>query len=161
MVQEPQGHRHRHVRPHSGGHADRRRDRVLFERELMRQGIGVVFRTNESGRIYGATFIDHATRPFSTVPVWARSFQQVYLTSFLPGRTPPPEWHHNSTSRNIPTPLTGRSSARTTAPTTRTAPPETWLPPSTFCPRTRCASGDHPVPPQRKKRKKRKYGRQQ
>ena len=38
------------------------RDRVLFERELMRQGIGVVFRTNESGRIYGATFIDHADK---------------------------------------------------------------------------------------------------
>ena len=35
-------------------------DRAQFERELMRQGIGVVFRQNEAGRIYGATFIDHA-----------------------------------------------------------------------------------------------------
>ena len=37
-------------------------DRALFERELMRQGIGVVFRQNEAGRIYGATFIDHADK---------------------------------------------------------------------------------------------------
>ena len=28
----------------------------------MRQGIGVVFRQNETGRIYGATFIDHAAK---------------------------------------------------------------------------------------------------
>ena len=38
------------------------RDRALFERELMRQGIGVVFRTNDAGRIYGATFINHADK---------------------------------------------------------------------------------------------------
>ena len=37
-------------------------DRAQFERELMRQGIGVVFRQNETGRIYGATFIDHAAK---------------------------------------------------------------------------------------------------
>ena len=37
-------------------------DRAQFERELMRQGIGVVFRQNEAGRIYGATFIDHAAK---------------------------------------------------------------------------------------------------
>ena len=37
-------------------------DRAQFERELMRQGIGVVFRTNDAGRIYGATFIDHAAK---------------------------------------------------------------------------------------------------
>ena len=41
----------------SAGH-----DRAQFERELMRQGIGVVFRQNEAGRIYGATFIDHAAK---------------------------------------------------------------------------------------------------
>lgn len=37
-------------------------DRAQFERELMGQGIGVVFRQNEAGRIYGATFIDHAAK---------------------------------------------------------------------------------------------------
>ena len=35
-------------------------DRAQFERELMRQGIGVVFRTNDAGRIYGTTFIERS-----------------------------------------------------------------------------------------------------
>ena len=33
-----------------------------FEAELLRNGVSVVFRQNEDGRIYGATFIDHETR---------------------------------------------------------------------------------------------------
>ena len=36
--------------------------RLEFERELNRQGIDVVFRRNDSGRIYGVTFIDHDSR---------------------------------------------------------------------------------------------------
>ena len=35
------------------------RNRQKFEQELKRQGIDVVFRQNDSGRIYGVTFIDH------------------------------------------------------------------------------------------------------
>jgi hypothetical protein len=38
------------------------RNRQSFEKELLRNGISVVFRQNEEGRIYGATFIDHETR---------------------------------------------------------------------------------------------------
>ena len=38
------------------------RTRLEFERELNRQGIDVVFRWNDSGRIYGVTFIDHDSR---------------------------------------------------------------------------------------------------
>jgi hypothetical protein len=34
-------------------------NRVDFEKALAKQGISVLFRTNEGGRIYGATFIDH------------------------------------------------------------------------------------------------------
>ena len=37
-------------------------NRQEFERELKRQGIDVVFRRNDSGRIYGITFIDHDSR---------------------------------------------------------------------------------------------------
>jgi len=33
-----------------------------FEKQLQKQGISVLFRENESGRIYGATFIDHKQR---------------------------------------------------------------------------------------------------
>ena len=38
------------------------RTRLEFEQELKRQGIDVVFRRNDSGRIYGVTFIDHDSR---------------------------------------------------------------------------------------------------
>ncbi len=37
-------------------------NRASFEAELLRGGISVVFRENEEGRIYGATFIDHENR---------------------------------------------------------------------------------------------------
>ena len=33
-----------------------------FRAELKQQGIDILFRRNEEGRIYGATFIDHTTR---------------------------------------------------------------------------------------------------
>ena len=46
------------------------RNRQKFEQELKRQGIDVVFRQNDSGRIYGVTFIDHDSR------VVARSFRR-------------------------------------------------------------------------------------
>ena len=38
------------------------RNRQKFEQELKRQGIDVVVRQNDSGRIYGVTFIDHDSR---------------------------------------------------------------------------------------------------
>ena len=34
-------------------------NRTDFEKALEKQGVSVLFRTNEQGRIYGATFIDH------------------------------------------------------------------------------------------------------
>lgn len=38
------------------------RNRQSFEAGLLRNGVSVVFRENEEGRIYGATFIDHENR---------------------------------------------------------------------------------------------------
>lgn len=38
------------------------RNRQSFEKELLRNGVSVVFRQNEEGRIYGVTFIDHENR---------------------------------------------------------------------------------------------------
>lgn len=38
------------------------RNRQSFEAELLRNSVNVVFRENEEGRIYGATFIDHENR---------------------------------------------------------------------------------------------------
>ena len=38
------------------------RSRKELEQQLRKQGIDVVFRQNDSGRIYGVTFIDHDSR---------------------------------------------------------------------------------------------------
>lgn len=38
------------------------RSRAELERELKAKGIGVLFRQNDNGRIYGVTFIDHENR---------------------------------------------------------------------------------------------------
>lgn len=38
------------------------RSRKELEQQLKKQGIDVVFRQNDSGRIYGVTFIDHDSR---------------------------------------------------------------------------------------------------
>ena len=138
------------------------RDRVLFERELMRQGIGVVFRTNESGRIYGATFINHADKTVFNGSRLGKEFSAgvfndlfagqgtatgLALQQHQPAHSHTPEWqeqrtdyrpdHKDSTTRNVAAAF------------------------NLFAPIPGGASGDHPVPPQRKKRKKRKYGRQQ
>ena len=138
------------------------RDRALFERELMRQGIGVVFRTNESGRIYGATFIDHADKTVFNGSRLGKEFSANVFNDLFAGQgtvtglasqqhqpehSHTPEWqeqrtdyrpdHKDGTARNVAAAF------------------------NLFAPVPGGASGDHPVPPQRKKRKKRKYGRQQ
>ena len=108
------------------------RDRTLFERELMRQGIGVVFRTNDAGRIYGATSSTMPTRPFSTVPVWVRSFPPMCSTTFSPDRTVftrssnPPKWNVPHSSKGIQAHPNGTGMIPSISPTTRTAPPKTW-----------------------------------
>ena len=98
------------------------RDRALFERELLRQGIGVVFRQNEAGASMAQPLSTMPTRPFSTVPVWARSFQPMCSTTFSTGRTVRTPYN----SRNIPAHLNGRNVIQRTSPTTRTAPLKMW-----------------------------------
>ena len=118
------------------------RDRVLFERELMRQGIGVVFRTNDAGRIYGATFINHADKTvfngsrlgkeFSAFSpgrtVFTRrsrqrkgSFRQVSATSRKNHRA-----NIRRSNRDIPVHPRGTGMIPGISPTTRTTPPKTW-----------------------------------
>ena len=50
------------------------RTRPEFERELKRQGIDVVFRQNDSGRIYGVTFIDHDSRVVDSGRIYGVTF---------------------------------------------------------------------------------------
>lgn len=133
-------------------------DRALFERELLRQGIGVVFRQNEAGRIYGATFIDHADKTVFNGSRLGKEFSANVFNDLFAGQdathsvqqqghSGAPEWqerdtvyqpdHKDSTAENVANAF------------------------SLFVPVQGGTSGDQPAPQQRKRKKKRRYGRQQ
>lgn len=145
------------------------RDRVLFERELMRQGIGVVFRTNEA-RIYGATFIDHADKTVFNGSRLGKEFSanvfndlfagqdgihpqqqsaEVERPAQQQGHTGAAEWNENGHDTEYQS-----DHKDNTAQNVANAF-------SLFAPVQGGASGDQPALPQRKKKKRRRYGRQQ
>ncbi|MCM0315585.1 conjugal transfer protein MobB [Bacteroides fragilis] len=146
------------------------RDRVLFERELMRQGIGVVFRTNDAGRIYGATFINHADKTVFNGSRLGKEFSanvfndlfagqdgihpqqqsaEVERPAQQQGHTGAAEWNENGHDTEYQS-----DHKDNTAQNVANAF-------SLFAPVQGGASGDQPAPPQRKKKKRRRYGRQQ
>ena len=144
------------------------RDRALFERELMRQGIGVVFRTNDAGRIYGATFINHADKTVFNGSRLGKEFSANVFNDLFAGQDGihPPQ---QSAEVERPAQQQGHTGASewnghdtdcqpdhkdNTAPNVANAF-------SLFAPVQGGASGDQPAPPQRKKKKRRRYGRQQ
>ncbi len=142
-------------------------DRALFERELMRQGIGVVFRTNEAGRIYGATFINHADKTVFNGSRLGKEFSANVFNDLFAGQDgihPPQtseverpalqqehtgasQWNGHDTEYQ---PDHKDNTAQNVADAF-----------SLFAPVQGGASGDQPAPQQRKKKKKRKFGRQQ
>lgn len=146
------------------------RDRALFERELMRQGIGVVFRTNEAGRIYGATFINHADKTVFNGSRLGKEFSANVFNDLFAGQDgihPPQqsarverpaqqqghtgtaEWNGNGYDTEYQ-PDHKDNTAQNVANAF-----------SLFAPVQGGASGDQPAPQQRKKKKRRRYGRQQ
>lgn len=146
------------------------RDRALFERELMRQGIGVVFRTNDTGRIYGATFINHADKTVFNGSRLGKEFSanvfndlfagqdgihpqqqsaEVERPAQQQGHTGAAEWNENGHDTEYQS-----DHKDNTAQNVANAF-------SLFAPVQGGASGDQPAPPQRKKKKRRRYGRQQ
>ena len=144
------------------------RDRALFERELMRQGIGVVFRTNDAGRIYGATFIDHADKTVFNGSRLGKEFSANVFNDLFAGQD---GIHPPQQSAEVERPVqqqehTGASQWNghdteyqpdhkdSTAPNVADAF-------SLFAPVQGGASGDQPAPPQRRKKKRRRYSRQQ
>ena len=146
----------------SAGH-----DRAQFERELMRQGIGVVFRQNETGRIYGATFIDHAAKAVFNGFRLGKEFSAGVFNDLFAGQE---GIHLPQPSAGVEHPI--RQQEHTGAfqwdghdtgyrpdhkdGTTQNVAAAFNL----FAPVPGGASGDQPVPP-RKRKKKRRYGRQQ
>ena len=113
--------------------------------------IGVVFRQNDAGRIYGATFIDHAAKAVFNGSRLGKEFSAGVFNDLFAGQEgihlPQPsaevehptrqqEQHKDGTTQNVAAAF------------------------NLFTPVPGGASGDQPVPP-RKRKKKRKYGRQQ
>lgn len=146
------------------------RDRALFERELMRQGIGVVFRTNEAGRIYGATFIDHADKTVFNGSRLGKEFSANVFNDLFAGQD---GIHPPQQSARVERPA--QQQGHTGAAEWNGNGHDTEYQPdhkdntaqnvanafSLFAPVQGGASGDQPAPQQRKKKKRRRYGRQQ
>ena len=63
------------------------RDEADFRRRLAAMNVDLVLRRSDSGRIYGATFIDHTSRTVLNAHGWART-------------SPPMPWKRVSTRRN-------------------------------------------------------------
>ena len=143
------------------------RDRALFERELMRQGIGVVFRTNDAGRIYGTTFIDHADKTVFNGSRLGKEFSANVFNDLFAGQDgihppqtseverPAQQQEHTGASQ-----WNGHDTEYQPDHKDNTAPNVADAL-SLFAPVQGGASGDQPAPPQRKKKKRRRYGRQQ
>ena len=136
------------------------RDRALFERELMRQGIGVVFRTNDAGRIYGATFINHADKTVFNGSRLGKEFSANVFNDLFAGQD---GIHPPQQSAEVERPAqqqghTGASDQPEHKDNTAQNVADAF---SLFAPVQGGASGDQPAPQQRKKKKRRRYGRQQ
>ncbi|MCU4239586.1 relaxase [Bacteroides xylanisolvens] len=145
------------------------RDRALFERELMRQGIGVVFRTNDAGRIYGATFIDHADKTVFNGSRLGKEFSANVFNDLFAGQDgihppqtseverPAQQQEHTGAS-----PWNGNGHDTGYQPDHKDNTAQNVADAfSLFAPVQGGASGDQPAPQQRKKKKRRRYGRQQ
>ena len=142
-------------------------DRAQFERELMRQGIGVVFRTNDAGRIYGATFIDHAAKAVFNGSRLGKEFSAGVFNDLFAGQEgihlpqPSAEVEHPTRQQEH----TGASQwdGQDTGyrPDHKDGTTQNMAAAfNLFAPVPGGASDDQPVPP-RKRKKKRKYGKQQ
>ena len=66
-------------------------DRSSFEKELAKNSIGILFRENEQGRIYGATFIDHEQRAVFNGSHLGKEFSANVFNGLFGGKQHEPE----------------------------------------------------------------------
>jgi hypothetical protein len=64
------------------------KNRKGFEKELAKQGISVLFRTNDEGRIYGATFIDHEQKCVFNGSRLGKEFSANVFNDLFNGKSP-------------------------------------------------------------------------
>ena len=141
------------------------RDRTGFERELARQGVGVLFRENEAGRIYGVTFIDHAEKSVYNGSRLGKAFSANVFNGLynepdngLSAADKLEQWQEHVENCH---PLPEQEDERTERDNRQSSTLESLI--STlglFAPVPGGASDGRSVPPQKKRKKKRKYGRQ-
>jgi hypothetical protein len=79
-------------------------NRADFEKALQRQGMSVVFRTNDGGRIYGATFIDHEQKCVFNGSRLGREFSANVFNSLFNGAD-----RHSRTAEEQPDRRTGQA----------------------------------------------------
>ena len=66
-------------------------NRPGFEKELTKNGISVLFRENEQGRIYGATFIDHEQRAVFNGSHLGKEYSANVFNGLFGGKQPEPK----------------------------------------------------------------------
>lgn len=134
----------------------RTRTESAFRRELSAQGIDLVLRRNEDHRIYGVTFIDHHSRVVLNGSRLGKDFSaNVFNEYFSSGEEPQPQQEQPTVTGNH----TGqRPSADTRTGTTAATSADGGLL-SLFSPDPVLPDREPPLPRKRRK-KRRRYGRQ-
>lgn len=139
-------------------------DREEFERGLARQGISVVFRENEAGRIYGVTFIDHAGKSVFNGSRLGKAFSANVFNGLYNSQ---PDNGHSTADRleqahtSIHHPQPEQEDNRMVQDTRQGSTLENLTSAlNLFAPISSGAPGDQPAPQQKRRKKKRKYGRQ-
>ena len=75
-------------------------NRPDFEKTLQKQGISVLFRTNEEGRIYGATFIDHEQKCVFNGSRLGKDFSANVFNELFSGKRHAPK-HSNHKAEHV------------------------------------------------------------
>jgi len=133
-------------------------DRISFKKGLAKNGITVLFRENEQGRIYGATFIDHEQKVVFNGSRLGKEFSANVFDDLF--RVPHGKEGH--TKQEVgKEPFT--SEGEQFEPSVRQPnDPESIIGSlfSVFIPETEGHNGDNHLLAQKRKKKKRRYGRQ-
>lgn len=133
-------------------------NRISFEKELTKNGITVLFRENEQGRIYGATFIDHEQKAVFNGSRLGKEFSANVFNDLF--RVPQGKVGHTKqeTGREPFTPEGEPFEPSVRQPNDPESIVSSLF--SIFLPEPNGHTGDNNPLSQKRKKKKRRYGRQ-
>jgi hypothetical protein len=137
-------------------------DRISFEKDLTKNGVTVLFRENENGRIFGVTFIDHEQKVVFNGSRLGKEFSANVFNECFVGE--------QATSKNYKADLNEHPEKdHQTAPSENKPSPHSWLEDlvestgslfSVFIPEPEGQTGYNHSAIRKRKRKKRRFGRQ-